>query len=51
MLPGDACKLAESIPVGRVGRPDEIADLALAELRNRYMTNHVIGIDGGMHPQ
>ncbi len=51
MLPGDASQLAESVPLGRVGRPEEVADLALAVLRNGYMTNKVIGIDGGMHPR
>jgi 3-oxoacyl-[acyl-carrier protein] reductase len=35
----------------RVGRPEEVADLALAILRNAYVTNHVFTIDGGMHPR
>ena len=35
------------MPVGRVGRPDEIADFVLAVVRNGFMTNHVMGIDGG----
>jgi 3-oxoacyl-[acyl-carrier protein] reductase len=51
MLPGDPGELARLIPVGRVGRPPEVADLALAILRNAYLTNQVIGIDGGMHPR
>jgi 3-oxoacyl-[acyl-carrier protein] reductase len=50
MLPGDPQELARIIPVGRVGRPEEVADAALAILRNAYMTNHVISIDGGLHP-
>ena len=49
MLPGDPGDLAKLIPVGRLGTPEEVADLALAVLRNGYVTNHVMSIDGGMH--
>jgi 3-oxoacyl-[acyl-carrier protein] reductase len=38
------------IPVGRLGTPEEVADFALAMLRNGYLTNKVIGLDGGLHP-
>ena len=38
------------IPVGRLGTPEEVADLTLAVLRNAYVTNQVISIDGGMLP-
>jgi 3-oxoacyl-[acyl-carrier protein] reductase len=51
MLPGDPEQLGRGVPVGRVGRPEEIADLALAILGNAYLTNHVLTIDGGMHPR
>jgi 3-oxoacyl-[acyl-carrier protein] reductase len=51
MLPGEPGDLAERIPVGRLGRPEEVADLAMAILGNAYLTNQVIGIDGGMHPR
>ena len=50
MLPGDPGELAERVPVGRLGTPREVADLALAVLRNGYVTNQVISVDGGMHP-
>jgi 3-oxoacyl-[acyl-carrier protein] reductase len=50
MLPGDPGDLAERIPVGRLGRPEEVAGLALAVLTNAYLTNQVLAIDGGMHP-
>jgi 3-oxoacyl-[acyl-carrier protein] reductase len=50
MLPGDPGELARSVPVGRLGRPGEVADLALAVMRNGYMTNHVVSIDGGIYP-
>jgi 3-oxoacyl-[acyl-carrier protein] reductase len=51
MLPGDPGDLASRIPVGRLGRPEEVADLALAVLRNGYVTGQVIGVDGGLHPR
>jgi 3-oxoacyl-[acyl-carrier protein] reductase len=51
MLPGDPGELAQRVPVGRLGTPAEVADLALAILRNGYMTNQVVGLDGGMHPR
>jgi 3-oxoacyl-[acyl-carrier protein] reductase len=53
MLPGGpgADALKERIPVGRLGRPEEVADIALAVLTNGYLTNQVIGIDGGIHPR
>jgi 3-oxoacyl-[acyl-carrier protein] reductase len=50
MLPGDPGDLAARIPVGRLGTPTEVADLAMAMLRNGYLTNQVIGVDGGLHP-
>jgi 3-oxoacyl-[acyl-carrier protein] reductase len=51
MLPGDPGDLTAHIPAGRLGRPDEVADLALAMLRNGYLTSQVVGLDGGMHPR
>jgi 3-oxoacyl-[acyl-carrier protein] reductase len=50
MLPGDPPRLSERVPVGRLGRPDEVADLAVAILANPYLTNQVISLDGGMYP-
>ncbi|HWF74484.1 MAG TPA: SDR family NAD(P)-dependent oxidoreductase [Solirubrobacteraceae bacterium] len=50
MLPGDPGELADRVPVGRLGKPSEVADMAMAILRNGYVTNQVISIDGGMHP-
>jgi 3-oxoacyl-[acyl-carrier protein] reductase len=51
MLPGDPDELGSSVPVGRVGRPEEVADLALAMLRNGYLTSHVVSLDGGSYPR
>jgi len=50
MLPGDPSELGSRVPVGRVGTPEEVADLAVAMLRNGYVTSHVFSADGGMHP-
>jgi 3-oxoacyl-[acyl-carrier protein] reductase len=38
------------VPVGRLGTPREVSDLALAMLRNGYLTNQVVSVDGGIHP-
>jgi 3-oxoacyl-[acyl-carrier protein] reductase len=51
MLPGEPDELRERVPVGRLGKPSEVTDLALAMLRNPYLTNQVVSIDGGMHPR
>jgi 3-oxoacyl-[acyl-carrier protein] reductase len=50
MLPGDPSDLAERIPVRRLGRPEEVADLGVALLRNGYVTDQVVSVDGGMYP-
>jgi 3-oxoacyl-[acyl-carrier protein] reductase len=47
MLPSEPAELAARIPVGRLGTPAEVADLALAILRNGYVTSKVIAVDGG----
>jgi 3-oxoacyl-[acyl-carrier protein] reductase len=51
MLPGDPRELAASVPTGRVGRPEEVADLAVAMLNNGYLTSQVVSLDGGMYPR
>ena len=51
MLPGDPLKLGATIPIGRVGRPDEIARMAIAILSNAFVTNKVLTIDGGSYPR
>ena len=51
MLPGDPAQLRRQVPVGRLGRPSEVADLAAAILANAYLTNQVISLDGGIHPR
>jgi 3-oxoacyl-[acyl-carrier protein] reductase len=51
MLPGATEELERLVPVGRLGRPVEVADVAVAVLANPYITNQVVGVDGGMHPR
>jgi 3-oxoacyl-[acyl-carrier protein] reductase len=50
MLPGDPAELGKTMPVGRVGRPEEVADLALAVMTNAFITSKVFPIDGGAYP-
>jgi hypothetical protein len=38
------------IPVGHPGRPQDVADMALAMLTNPYLTNTVVTVDGGIYP-
>jgi NAD(P)-dependent dehydrogenase (short-subunit alcohol dehydrogenase family) len=40
-------ELADSLPVGRIGRPEDIADGAMFLMRNGYVTGTVLTIDGG----
>ena len=40
-------KMAASIPVGRIGRPEEIAHAAAYIIENDYVNGRVIEIDGG----
>jgi len=39
---------ATQIPLGRVGRADEVAGVILFLMGNEYMTGKVVGCDGGM---
>ena len=51
MLPGGSDELRRLVPVGRLGTPEEVADLAVAIIRNGYVTSQVVAVDGGMHPR
>jgi 3-oxoacyl-[acyl-carrier protein] reductase len=53
MMPDDPDllkQLAASRAVGRLGRPEEVADLVAAVARNGYLTSQSIVLDGGSHP-
>jgi 3-oxoacyl-[acyl-carrier protein] reductase len=43
-------RLAHSLPVGRLGTADEVADLVAAVVRNAFVTNQSFLVDGGLHP-
>jgi 3-oxoacyl-[acyl-carrier protein] reductase len=53
MLPVDPDQADPSmpIPVGRLGRPSEVAEMAITMLRNGYLTDKVIALDGGLLPR
>jgi 3-oxoacyl-[acyl-carrier protein] reductase len=51
MLPGDPGELAKVVPAGRLGKPAEVAELAIAMLTNGYLTSKVVMLDGGLHPR
>jgi 3-oxoacyl-[acyl-carrier protein] reductase len=51
LLPGEPEMLRHQVPVGRLGRPVEVADLSMAILRNPYLTSQVVSLDGGMYPR
>lgn len=43
--------LAPNIPVGRLGRPEEVAETVVWMVKTAYVTNKVIGVDGGYFVQ
>ncbi|KAF2464333.1 3-oxoacyl-reductase [Lindgomyces ingoldianus] len=51
MLPGSTKVLASKIPLGRLGAPEEVAETVIWMVKTPYVTNKVIGVDGGMFPQ
>jgi 3-oxoacyl-[acyl-carrier protein] reductase len=50
MLPKGGEELKAKVPVGRFGRPDEIASVVELMVANGYITNKVWAIDGGWYP-
>lgn len=53
MLPAEPevrARLARSLPVGRLGAAEEVADLVAAVVRNAFVTNQSFLVDGGLHP-
>ncbi|SMY22910.1 unnamed protein product [Zymoseptoria tritici ST99CH_1A5] len=45
-----AKRVAERVPVGRLGQPAEIAETVLWMVKTGYVTRKIIGVDGGVHP-
>ncbi len=53
MLPGNSDEeqaLASRIPVGRLGRPEEVAEAILSFVANPFVTGQTLLIDGGIYP-
>lgn len=51
MLPGQPEALTAKIPIGRLGKPEEIAETVLWMVKTGYVTNKVIAVDGGLFIQ
>jgi 3-oxoacyl-[acyl-carrier protein] reductase len=51
MLPGAEQELVPRIPVGRLGKPEDVVEAIMMLIVNSYMTNHTLLVDGGMYPQ
>ncbi|RAI60071.1 SDR family NAD(P)-dependent oxidoreductase [Roseicella frigidaeris] len=41
--------LARKVPLGRLGRPEEVAEAVLLVAGNAYMTGQTVPVNGGMH--
>jgi 3-oxoacyl-[acyl-carrier protein] reductase len=50
MVRSDLRITPDRIPVGRFGRPEEVADVAVMLARNGYITGQSINVNGGLYP-
>ena len=53
-LPGDEeahRQLADRVPVGRLGRPEEVAEAMLSLVSNPFITSQTLSVDGGLYPR
>jgi len=50
MVRSDLRITPERIPVGRFGRPEEVAEVAVMLARNGYITGQSINVNGGVYP-
>jgi 3-oxoacyl-[acyl-carrier protein] reductase len=52
---GRSCRLKTDehpgIPIGRLGKPDEVAETVVWMVKNGYIHNKVIAVDGGAYIQ
>ena len=48
MMPATQVNASARIPIGRLGRPEEVAQATLMVLGNAYMTGQTIHLSGGM---
>jgi 3-oxoacyl-[acyl-carrier protein] reductase len=49
MLAGNPAAVAEKIPIGRFGTPEEVADMIVAVAQNPYVTGQTIQVNGGLY--
>jgi 3-oxoacyl-[acyl-carrier protein] reductase len=50
MIRGHARATPDRIPIGRFGRPEEVAEVAIMLARNGYITGQTINVNGGAYP-
>ena len=48
MIPGGVLEAAKRVPIGRVGRPEEVAEVVVMVAANAYMTGQTVQVNGGM---
>jgi 3-oxoacyl-[acyl-carrier protein] reductase len=48
--PGAEHELVSRIPVGRLGKPEDVVEAIMMLIVNSYMTNQTLLVDGGMYP-
>jgi 3-oxoacyl-[acyl-carrier protein] reductase len=48
--PADPDRMPLPVPVGHLGRPEDVAAMAAAMVTNPYLTDKVVTLDGGLHP-
>ncbi len=49
LSPEELRELAEETPLGRLGKPSEVAKAVRALAENRFITGQVLGVDGGFY--
>jgi 3-oxoacyl-[acyl-carrier protein] reductase len=48
MIPGGVEEAAKRVPMGRVGRPEEVAQAVVMVAANAYMTGQTVQVNGGI---
>ncbi len=48
--PGAEQELVSRIPVGRLGKPEDVVETIMMLVGNSYMTNQTLLVDGGIYP-
>ena len=46
-----ADETSAEVPMGVLGRPEEVAETVAWLVKTGYVTNKVVAVDGGMFPQ